>query len=152
MRTCSKEYCYEVNCSILSQLVKKYEFLIFRKIYLIVWSKVFKNINEQTNKYHKNSLINKKLNVLLIKFIFRCKYSDHVFLGFAMSNAKLFINLNLFTKSYDNQASWSSGNAFVIGAGCLKFKSRAAQSGHSVASGSPPLQHFFERSCVFRVQ
>ena len=49
-------------------------------------------------------------------------------------------------------ASWSSGNAFVSGAGGLRFKSRANQIGHSVANGSPPLRHFFERSCVARAQ
>ena len=49
-------------------------------------------------------------------------------------------------------ASWSSGNAFVSGAGGLRFKSRAGQIGHSVADSSPPLRHFFERSCVARAQ
>ena len=32
-------------------------------------------------------------------------------------------------------ASWSSGNAFVSGAGGLRFKSRAGQIEHSVANG-----------------
>ena len=49
-------------------------------------------------------------------------------------------------------ASWSSGNAFVSGARGLRFKSRAGQTGHSVANVSPPLQHFFERSCVAPAQ
>ena len=49
-------------------------------------------------------------------------------------------------------ASRSSGNAFVSGAGGPWFKSRAGQIGHSVANGSPPLRHFFERSCVARAQ
>ena len=49
-------------------------------------------------------------------------------------------------------ASWSSGNAFVSGVGGLRFKSQAGQIGHSVANGSPPLRHFFERSCVARAQ
>ena len=31
-------------------------------------------------------------------------------------------------------ASWSSGNAFVSGAGGLRFKSRGGQIGHSVAN------------------
>ena len=48
--------------------------------------------------------------------------------------------------------SWSSGNAFVSGAGGLRFKSRAGQIGHSVANGSPPLRLFFEWSCVARAQ
>ena len=47
-------------------------------------------------------------------------------------------------------ASWSSGNAFVSGAGGLRFKSRPGQIEHSVANGLPPLRHFFERSCVAR--
>ena len=55
------------------------------------------------------------------------------------------IELNVITP-----ASWSSGNAFVSGAGGLRFKSRAGQIKHSVANGSPVLQHFFERSCVAR--
>ena len=46
----------------------------------------------------------------------------------------------------------SSGNAFVCGAGGLRFKSLAGQIEHSVANGSSPLQHFFEKSCVVRVQ
>ena len=37
-------------------------------------------------------------------------------------------------------------------AGGPRFKSRAGQIGHSVANGSPPLRHFFERSCVARAQ
>ena len=45
-------------------------------------------------------------------------------------------------------ASWSSGNAFVSGAEGLRFKSRAGQIGHSVANGSPPLQHLFQRIYV----
>ena len=48
--------------------------------------------------------------------------------------------------------SWLSGNAFVSGAGDLRFKFRAGQIGHNVANGSPPLQHFSERSCVARAQ
>ena len=59
----------------------------------------------------------------------------------------------LFTaKIAGGPASWSSGNAFVSGAGGLRFKSRAGQIGHSVANGSPPLRDFFERSCVARAQ
>ena len=48
--------------------------------------------------------------------------------------------------------SWSSGNAFISGAGGLRFKSRTGQIGHSVANGSPPLRHFFEWSCVAGAQ
>ena len=43
-------------------------------------------------------------------------------------------------------------NAFVSGAESQRFKSQAGQVGHSVANGSPPLRHFFERSCVARAQ
>ena len=46
----------------------------------------------------------------------------------------------------------SSGNSFVSGAGGLRFKSRAGQIGPRVANGSPPLRHFFEKSCVARAQ
>ena len=49
-------------------------------------------------------------------------------------------------------ASWSSGNVFVSEAGGLRFKSRAGQIGRSVVHGSPPLRHFFERSCFARAQ
>ena len=49
-------------------------------------------------------------------------------------------------------ASWSSGNAFVSEAGGLSFKSRAGHIGHSVVNGSPPLQPFFEWSCVAGAQ
>ena len=44
------------------------------------------------------------------------------------------------------------GKAFVSGASGLRFKSGAGQIGHSVANGSPPLRHLFERSSVARVQ
>ena len=46
------------------------------------------------------------------------------------------------------QASRSIGNAFVSGAGGLRFKPRAGRIGGSVANRSPPLQNFFEKSCV----
>ena len=48
--------------------------------------------------------------------------------------------------------SWWSGNAFVSGAGSLRFKPQAGHIGHSVADGSPPLRHFFERSWDARAQ
>ena len=44
--------------------------------------------------------------------------------------------------------SWSSGNAFVPGTIGLRFKSQTGQIGHSVANDSPPLRHFYERSCI----
>ena len=34
----------------------------------------------------------------------------------------------------------------------LRFKSRASHIGHGVANSSPPLQHFFKRSCVAQAQ
>ena len=51
-------------------------------------------------------------------------------------------------KPTSHQFSWSSGNKFVFGAGGLRFKSRACQIEHNVANGSPPLRHFFKKSCV----
>ena len=45
-----------------------------------------------------------------------------------------------------------SNQVFVSRAGDRRFKSRAGQIGHSVANGSPPLRHFFERSYVARAQ
>ena len=47
---------------------------------------------------------------------------------------------------------WSSDNAFVSGTEGLRFKSRVGKIEHSVANSSPPLRHFFKRSCVARVQ
>ena len=44
--------------------------------------------------------------------------------------------------------SWSSTNAFDFGVGGLRFKFPANQIELSVANGSPPLQHFFRRTCV----
>ena len=38
--------------------------------------------------------------------------------------------------------------AFVSGPKGRRFKSRQGQIGHSVANCSPPLRHFYERSCV----
>ena len=46
-------------------------------------------------------------------------------------------------------ASWSIDNAFVCGAGDLRFKSWAGQIEHNVANDdSSLLRHFFERSCI----
>ena len=71
-----------------------------------------------------------------------------------LSNGCQGSNPQLHVACFSNEgpASWSSGNAFVCGAEGLSFKSRAGQIGHSVANGSPPLRHFFERSCVARAQ
>ena len=64
-------------------------------------------------------------------------------------------------KKKNFMASWSSGNAFVSGAGGLRFKSRAGQIERSVTNGSlrhndiytvATLRHFFERSYVARAQ
>ena len=49
------------------------------------------------------------------------------------------------------QAIWSRDDSFVTETGGLRFKSRAGQIGHTVADGSPPLQHcVLQRSCVAR--
>ena len=44
--------------------------------------------------------------------------------------------------------SWSSGNTFAYDTEGIKLKSWASQIGQSVANDSPPLQHFFNGSCV----
>ena len=41
---------------------------------------------------------------------------------------------------------------FVSGVSGLRFKSWVSQISHSVANRSSPLQHFFKRSCVAKVQ
>ena len=43
-------------------------------------------------------------------------------------------------------------NAFVFRAGGQRFKTRAGQIRRSIANGSPPLQHFFKRSCAVWMQ
>ena len=55
---------------------------------------------------------------------------------------------NLYEKYTLVADSSSSGNTFFFGEGGLRFKFRVVQIGHSVANGSPPLQYFFERSCI----
>ena len=45
-----------------------------------------------------------------------------------------------------------SGKAFAYEAGGLRFKFPAGQIRHSVANGSLPLRHFFEKSYVARAQ
>ena len=45
-----------------------------------------------------------------------------------------------------------NSNAFVAGTVGLELKSRNRQIGLSVVNGSPMLQHFFECSCIARVQ
>ena len=49
-------------------------------------------------------------------------------------------------------ASWSSGNAFVSGAGGLSFKSWAGQIEHSVATGSPPSDISAKKNPAARAQ
>ena len=49
-------------------------------------------------------------------------------------------------------ASWLNGYAFVSEAGSLRFKSLAVQIVHSVANGSSPLEHLFEKSSNARAQ
>ena len=44
-------------------------------------------------------------------------------------------------------AIWLSVNAFVSGAGGLRFESEAGRIGHRIAYCSLPLRHFFEWSC-----
>ena len=53
---------------------------------------------------------------------------------------------------YKLHSTWSSGYAFVSGAGGLRFKSRASQIENRVANGSAPLRHVFKRDYVARVQ
>ena len=70
----------------------------------------------------------------------------------------LLVSIHDYAKQiyYDNTekkpASRSSSDAFVFGAGGLRFKSRASQIGSCVANCSPPLQHFFESNCVAQLQ
>ena len=47
---------------------------------------------------------------------------------------------------------WYRAVACSCGAGGLRFKFRAGQIEYNVANDSSPLRHFFERSCVARVQ
>ena len=47
----------------------------------------------------------------------------------------------------DIRTNWLSGNAFVIAAVGLRFKSWAGQIGYSVANSLLLLKYFFERSC-----
>ena len=77
----------------------------------------------------------------------RCSYDICFSAGKSWRCLNFFRWINFFLP-----ASWSSGNAFVSGAGGLRFKSQAGQIGHSIANGSPPLRHFFKRSCVARAQ
>ena len=54
------------------------------------------------------------------------------------------VMLNCMIRNCLVPVSWSRGKAFVSESGRLKFKYRPRQ----IANGSPPLRHFFERSCV----
>ena len=58
--------------------------------------------------------------------------------------------LSIMRKNSLKPVSSSSGNAFVSGAGSPEFNFWNGQIGYCVAYGSPPLQHFFERSCAAR--
>ena len=63
------------------------------------------------------------------------------------------LNLEYDSESFRfTPTSWSRGIAFVFGSGGLRFKSLAGQIGHSFANGSPPLKHFFKRSCIVWMQ
>ena len=60
--------------------------------------------------------------------------------------------LNLQDCNQSAPASWSGGNAFVLNAESLRFKSRAGQIAHSVTNGLTPLRHFYKKSLVDRAQ
>ena len=72
-----------------------------------------------------------------------------------MNNRALFaiflVKHNVRTKQSNKHFAWFSF-AVISGAGGLRFKSRAGLIEHSVANSSPPLQRFFEKSCVARAQ
>ena len=70
-----------------------------------------------------------------------------------MTILKLRTNRHYFvSRNWNQPASWSSCNAFVSKVEGMRFKSLAGQIGRSVAYGSPPLRHFFERNCVAQAQ
>ena len=62
------------------------------------------------------------------------------------------ITLNLKRRLFAHAPSWSSDSEFVCGAEGLRFKSRAGQIRHSVADGSPLLQHFIGKSSLARTR
>ena len=85
------------------------------------------------------------------KFFIHWKYVTHFAIFIVFQRFACHPRLSLISKitfASIIHFSWSSGNAFISGAGGLRFKSRTGQIGHSVANGSPPLRHFFEWSCV----
>ena len=71
-----------------------------------------------------------------------------MFLKFEIISWNVFEIFEIWKKKSNLPVSWLSGSAFVFGAGDLKLKSQASQIEHIAANGSPPLQHFFEWSCV----
>ena len=63
---------------------------------------------------------------------------------------KIIVHKRKAIKLHHSHRVWSNGNAFVSGAGGLRFKFRPGLIGPGVANGSPCLWHFFESSGVPR--
>ena len=74
------------------------------------------------------------------------KYTSSVYLD-CLINITQF-GVQYFVDKWSSSVSWINGNVFVSEVVGLRFKSPAGQIGRSVANDSPPLRHFFERSCV----
>ena len=86
--------------------------------------------------------------------IYKKYWADFLFRNFfyCLGNKCIMLYLTFFSgnqmKSISGPASWLSCNAFISGAGGPSFKSRVGLIEQSVANGSPPLRHFFERSSI----
>ena len=103
-------------------------------------------------KQIKSSSVGLIVRHQLKRVVFQRNPSLH-YCYWAMQNVAVVINFEaLKLNRIWTVSCWSRGNAFVSGAGGLRFKSRAGQIGQSAANGSPTLQHFFERSCAARAQ
>ena len=82
-------------------------------------------------------------NFLLYPYCYRAQ-KHHSIYHVTMYKLRNFIFFNDWSRTLST--IWSSGNAFVSGAGGPMFKSRAGQIGHSVANGSPSSATFLRKN------
>ena len=150
-------------------LVELGPYVQFLALYRLVFKLMMKSVDFETRKYaldwalphqrHYLGLYQYILKVLCKIFLLNILHRGGRSKIVLFQPRLFFFVINFIkTKSFYNQldfselASWSSGNALISGAGGLRFKSWTGQIGHSVANGSPPLQHLLERSCVTLAQ
>ena len=111
-------------------------------------------LDEMTARSFRNLPVNNNFDPILVVVLYFCYLFKDARASWLRGDAFVFGAGSLRFKSRAGQIGHSVANSLPLfsGAGGLSFNSRAGQIGHSVANGSPPLRHYLEKSCVARAQ